>query len=697
MEIHPRRYNAALIAGFLWMVLVILLYYYVHRPITPDFIAAFGGATLDSASTLLFVMIAGGLGRAMRQRFMSFDELSTAEHLSLDALGGFGALALLIMVVGFINLSIISMVILLIIIVALTYRETLAWLGDSRRWIMSWRFSTPWERGLAFFIGFNLVLVWLMSLTPPTSFDTLTYHLVGAKLWVAEGRFVTLNDSHFFAFPAFIHTLYSGQMAILLGRITAAASLQLSISTLGIIAFSGYAARRFVPFAGLLSATIFITSTSFWLALATPYIDMTVMAYCAASFIAIDQWREADTNRTKWLILAAGMVGLGMAAKYTTVLWGAIVGLYVVNYSWRDGFATLVRNGLIYGVVATVVIAPWLIRNVIFYDNPVYPFGPATGEWDDLRNQFYFEDNSNFRDKNWWIIAFLPLTSTFLGIGGTELFDATIGPLYLLLVPFLLWVWGSFTPEEQRRLKSMLFLVGLSIVLWIATALESRYSLQTRLAVHLFPPLIVLTSVAFDRLRVLPEKPLNMTFLVRTFVAIILILTFINHIIGQRQREGSITIEGTTTISHFLEPRGLEYLAGIMDQTAYLEHNLGWYIVAIDAVNDLPDDANVLFLWETRTLYCDEPRITCKEDAILDHWWHARRTVGDGTAEDILESWRKQGYTHLLIWNDGREFEFDGNNFITEADQAEWERLPDMLEVVWEGEDIYSIYAIPSR
>jgi hypothetical protein len=113
-------------------------------------------------------------------------------------------------------------------------------------------------------------------------------------------------------------------------------------------------------------------------------------------------------------------------------------------------------------------------------------------------------------------------------------------------------------------------------------------------------------------------------------------------------------------------------------------------------VNKLPDGARVLFLWETRSLYCDEPRITCEEDTVLYRWWHDRRTVGDGSAEAIVDDWRAKGITHMLVWNTGRDFEFDNNNpLITQADKAEWAKVPPLLEVVWPDDDEYTLYALP--
>ncbi|PJF37514.1 MAG: hypothetical protein CUN55_21670, partial [Phototrophicales bacterium] len=80
-----------------------------------------------------------------------------------------------------------------------------------------------------------------------------------------------------------------------------------------------------------------------------------------------------------------------------------------------------------------------------------------------------------FLEERWWFIAFMPLTATFLGVGGTGLFDLTIGPLYLMLCPLLLWTWQSFEPEARTRIKSISFLIAWGFIFWTFTALRSHY------------------------------------------------------------------------------------------------------------------------------------------------------------------------------------------------------------------------------
>jgi hypothetical protein len=205
----------------------------------------------------------------------------------------------------------------------------------------------------------------------------------------------------------------------------------------------------------------------------------------------------------------------------------------------------------------------------------------------------------------------------------------------------------------------------------------------------------IVAAAALDSLRLLPEKPLNIAWMIRTFVALILSLTAVNHVAGVRPKEGDENFQGTTLVSHFLETRTFDYLLGIVNKREFLEDALGWYMPAMDAVNALPEGSHVLFLWETRSLYCEEGKITCEEDTIIMRWWHDRRAIG--SAEDIVENWKNRGVTHLLVWETGREFEFENNpvGLFEPSDFEEWNRVPALLEIIWQGEDIYTLYKLP--
>jgi hypothetical protein len=127
------------------------------------------------------------------------------------------------------------------------------------------------------------------------------------------------------------------------------------------------------------------------------------------------------------------------------------------------------------------------------------------------------------------------------------------------------------------------------------------------------------------------------------------------------------------------------YFAGEDDaREDYLDDRLGWHMEAMRQINALPSNSEVRFLWEPRYLYCDEARIDCRTDSLMDAWYYARRTVGDPGA--VADRWRSEGTDYLLVYEFGREFERDDSDLYTGADWTAWETFArEFLIERWRG------------
>lgn len=696
------RQFARLVGALLWALLVLGIYFWIHKAITPPLVQALGGAMWDTATAFLLVAVGGGLGRSLfRRLILTWQEsLSRPERLSAEALTGLGLLSVAMFGVGLVNLSAISMGILILACIGLTGRDFGGWAIDLWAWVRGMQFSIPWAKGLALFIGLNLLMAWMMAATPPTTFDSLTYQLVGPKHAVAAGRFEALPESHFFAFPQALNTLFAGQMALLDGRLTGGAILHGMVGVLWLMAIGGYGSRRFSPFVGQLAPAILLSASSIWLQMTWAYVDLWTGLCGMLAWIGLEEWRSATSQRdkTRWLVAVGIFVGLAMSAKYNTLVLGLLIGLYLVwvSYQQKASLATLGQSIIIYGLTASLVLLPYLLRNMAFYENPVYPFGPATGQWDSLLNDWYTgADRTPLQTEPALTIPIL-ISPTFLGVEGGLLWSATIGPLFLLLIPLLGMVWSFFESNWRQSIIALLGMVGLYHIAWLGMTALSIYGGQTRFVYPMFGWLAILAAVALQGFTAYPTKPLNLNWMLRTLVALVLGLTLVNHIANTRPKEGDEGLQGTTTNSHFAQTRTLEYWTGVLDDQQFLEDQLGWHIVAMNQVNNLPAGSQVQFLWETRSLYCNEPHITCHEDSILAQWWHDRHTIGDGSAEAILADWQGRGITHLLIWEDGREFEFKDNPHLTDADQQALNNFLGLMTVVWNEDASYTLYTMPA-
>jgi hypothetical protein len=176
-------------------------------------------------------------------------------------------------------------------------------------------------------------------------------------------------------------------------------------------------------------------------------------------------------------------------------------------------------------------------------------------------------------------------------------------------------------------------------------------------------------GIALESLRRLPDKPLNLGFIARAMVALVMVLTLLD----------SARILVTSGVHEYFSAEDNYW-------DDFLAYSLGWHYEAISQVNDLPAGANVWVLWEPRVLYCDEPRIDCRPDSLMDAWYYARRTVDDGAPAAIANRWRADGADYLLVYEFGRTYEQDNHHLYDAADWAAWDKfVEDHLVQVWEG------------
>jgi hypothetical protein len=672
----PTRYSLALVSAVIWTALILGLYYWVHKPLTPALARALGGAVLDLAVALIFVVVGGGLGRRLL-RPLDLSIWSALERTGAAALIGLGLHALLILVVGAVMLNTLSMAALLLVVGVIVRRDVAAWVRDLVIWARGGLATFPAQTWTRFLASTALVLVifaLVMATLPPTKWDVLTYHLAGAEQYVERGHFYAVPHNHFLGFPQGTDALFAGQLA-LTGRLAGGGVLHWGIGVLMLLLTGGYTARHAGPAAGCLAVLVLLVSRTIWLEMTFAYVDLMLMGLIMVALAAFDVWDAPDAPQThpiKMLVFLGAVAGLALGTKYTAFWIALAVGLVIVSRSRKNGLLAVIRNGLIYGGVALLVALPWLVRNLIWYDNPVYPFFFESGEMDAIRQGWYSQPESGLiYGTNAWQIPIMPLMATFFGIEGAGMYASDVGPLFALLIPLLALAWGQITAPVRAVTRRALAVALIMTLGWIALAAVGSYiNAQTRLVLYIFPPLAVVAGIALDGLRRLPEKPLNLGFIVQAMVGLVLVFTLID-------------------TARILIRSGIhEYYSGEDDhEQEFLNYSLGWHAWAMEHLNELPAGSRVRFLWEPRTLYCDDDRITCRPDSLMDGWYYARRTVEDGGPAAIAAQWQTDGDPdYLLVYEFGRTFERDNSDLYTAADWAAWNTfVTAYLDRVWEG------------
>ena len=666
------RYSLGMAAAVLWTALVLGLYYWVHKPLTPALVRAGGGAALDMTLAGIMVALAGGVGRRLL-RPLDLTPWSIPERRAVEALVGLGGLSLAVMAVGAAALSRWSMAALALILAAIAGRGAVAWARELFGWARDARPGGGWTGFLAWASAALLIMALIMATLPPAKWDVLTYHLAGPQEYVREGRFYAAQDNHFLGFPQLVDALYAALLAIS-GRLTAAGPLHWAIGGLALLATGGCAARYGGAAAGWVAVMAVLVSRTIWLEMTFAYVDLMLLGLMMVGLLAVERWdaaRAAKQPEGGWLALIGTAAGLAMGVKYTALWIPVALGLLIAWLGQRDGVRALLRRGLLAGGVAALLFLPWLVRNAQWYDNPVYPFVFEGGGMDRIRQDWYSQPRSGLiYGPNAWQIPLMPLLATVAGVENAGTYASDVGPLFALLIPLLLLAWAHLTPAARAAAGRMLGAAGTVVLGWMALgAFGSYINVQTRLVLYALPPLAVIAGLGLEGLRGLPRRPLDLGFVVRAMVGLVVIFTLID---GAR----------------FLIASGIHaYYSGEEDyRERYLEGALGWHYEAMRQVNRLPAGTRVWFLWEPRTLYCDGERVRCRPDSLMDAWYHARRTVAGGNPEAIADRWREAGADMLLVYEFGRRFELENQDLYDPADWAAWDVFArDRLREVWRG------------
>lgn len=612
---------------------VLVGYYWVHKPFNFVMIGALGGAALDGLAAALLAAAGGGLGRRLLTALDPQSDglrvyISRAERLALESLLGLGTLSVLALLLGLTGLYTgAAFWGLLLGVALLTARALFGWLRDLRAVArLAAQPSGGWPRFLMLLTVVLLVTALLRAFTPPTAYDALNYHLVGPARYLAAGRIAAHADNFFLGFSQGAEVLYGVAMG-LFGRDTAAAPVHYVLGLLGLLAVGGLARRRAGEAAGWLAVVLLLSAFSLWLLFGWPYVDLALLAYGAAPLVAAGAWRES--RRTAWLIVLGLLVGLALGVKYTA----AGLGLAAVVYAaWQEP-RRIVRNGMILALAAGLAYAPWAIKGVLLYHNPIYPFIFNGLNWDAARSYLFNTPGTGLiaTGRGWQLIT-LPLAATILGVERGEGFSFTAGP-WLLTAPLLLpLVWRGLD-ARARRLAADCAAFGLPLLaFWLFLAATSSIGAQTRLMAMALPAAAVAGAVGIGGLSHWPRRPFDMAFIMRAVLALTLLLGALD------------------AVRETVQTRAVPVLLGLVSRDSYIEQQLGAYPLIMRRLNDLPPGARVRLMWEPRTYLCP---VVCKGDLLFDHWARALRQ--EQTPAAVFAAWREMD-DYLLVYDAGYDF-----------------------------------------
>jgi hypothetical protein len=214
------------------------------------------------------------------------------------------------------------------------------------------------------------VLYFVNAMAPEMSPDGMAYHLGMVSRYLREHGFMRVTTNMYASLSEGVEMLFL--FAFAFGRHSAAALVHFAFLVTLPLAMLCYARRFGFPAAGVCGAVLVFASPVAGMDGTVAYNDMATAAILFTVFYLLQIWISSDSS--DGLLAPIGLVaGFGYAAKYTAFL-AVPYALALVGWRLVRGGRPVVRPLLVVSACAALMIAPWMIKNTVWLDNPVSPF-----------------------------------------------------------------------------------------------------------------------------------------------------------------------------------------------------------------------------------------------------------------------------------------------------------------------------------
>ena len=656
---------------FLWAGALFVLYYVVQKP---GLLNIFAGL-LDTLWTLLVAGIllfnAYGLGRRVLH-VLRFDDREPVNHLLLGwgiGLGTLGVLGLFFSVLHLANGTILTIIQIVLAVFFLLKGDLLVLRSGLQSLITQLHISfsqySPFTR---IAIGLTALFSFLLTLVPPfEAFDALLYHLTLPASLLQDGGLYAANNAAFW-FPSLTEHVYLWALAM--GSERAAQLLHFTWAVLAMLLLWQWAVKTWNIEIGRKTLLLVVAIPSLAMLASWAYADMALVYFAVAALYSFSRYRI--NGHSSWLWIIGLMSGFAMGIKYTSFVLPLTCGLLLLFHS---PFRKAIVSAAKFSLVAILVASPWYIRNTVYMGNPVYPFVFGGRYWDNFLSRWYADAGTGI-GWNPAQLLLLPL-NTVLGVRDVTFFDGRIGLLFLLLAPFTVWILLTQARRGSAEGWSLITIglfFALSIAAWTLGVINSTALWQARLLFPALIPFAIPTALAWDALKTFDTPRLRISFIGDALIALFIVLTLVDNTIFVVQRNP------------------LAVGTGAQSREGYIERVNPSYAALMTLMDELPADAHVYSLFEPRSYGL--PRST-QADPIVYNFAHDAHLYK--TPADIIQHWKSEQYSYILVYERGREFQSNSASYkFTPATQKLLQETLGELTLVSQTPDkVYSIYQIP--
>lgn len=683
-----------------------LLAFYAHiriAPVSDDYTGSL--VLLDRVFDIAFALVLVGLsfcaGRGIARR-LGLGFVSLAEEICFSVILGVGTIGSLVALLALIGaLKPVAVAGLFLLLIAISHREAArlrSVLGEGFRAVTQNRT----RRILAvMFILLAAILV-LRTAAPPHNYDEAIYHLSVSKSFVERGRIYPVYDNCSGNLPFLLHMFYA--VCLIAKTDIAAKMFSLCLAGISSLALYAFCVRFLDRRAGTIALFGFFGTGMVVEVATTARIDVSLAGILFLAAYAMMIYLER--REPSWLWASAALAGFGISIKYTAGIWLGLLllmFLFETMFRGRHSVRDITKHLVAYMFIAGMIAAPWYIKNLVWFHNPVYPF--LTGEVSNLSpgEVRFFNDEDEHKLAAHFDEARAAMPDA---VKAQEMDLELAASRHVPRHPLRVWEYftspSNFNVAEPYHDPNYLFLLsplfllfttrkwlvwlslfGASFYLFVAaTAWSGRYLLP------IYPGLTILAAYTMNEL----------TVRLRRLAPLIIVLPAIA--VGV-----AVSASLIVCISQIQAMDGFRYLRGAISRRQFMFGM--FYYPSIDFLNNnLEPNDRVLMIGAQM---CYDMKRDYVVDMTRDSTVWRRFLLRNSTLDGVNRDLKQQGITHILYTPNeyvfsamiGREDQMDyrtggGPAYIVEQrNWATFERYRRaFLEPIYADKSGYYIYAI---
>jgi len=462
----------------LWAVYIILLYYIDVFKLIENYRTSIPiiAWSLWNYVIIKFLWVIGfaavgyGLGRAVLDYSRLSKELDTVEDDLLFSLAvGWGILGLGAFFLG--SIGVMNRWVHLgiaLVVTAACYRQILgfvkSWMSHGGRVRLK---PVEWLITICIWT----VVIWGLGLSfiPEYGFDALNSHLPAAKQYIEDGRIGFHPEINFNNFPQTVEMWFMESMM----WIPEAASTFLMMACHLLVALIVYVIGRryFSRGAGMSAALVYLLLKNPYFFATVGFIDQGLAFMLVLGMYGFLRYLEKPS--LAWAILVGIVLGFACGMKYSAFITAFLLLLLTAGYTLieKRKFVEFLKHFGIAALVLLAICSPWYIRNIVWFQNPFFPFFTnifhvGGGTYGDIADELVVDHREMLhmfalQTKNPIFFIVLPFTLAFGNFGPYDTTGGAVGIIPLLTLPL-----AGFVRRTNRAFWAIVILTVITFGYW---------------------------------------------------------------------------------------------------------------------------------------------------------------------------------------------------------------------------------------